>query len=147
VTFRYKLMTGDEDVEFLESPAIVEILAAPQEVIIDYAWLSLGTWRVKLKGAHGEISRVFKLTYSGPKGEWLDGNAKGPKGESEELDFGHKDGNFLVFSLRLRQPDGQRVKTFLIGKMNEHQIVGTFVDDVGITGEWTAVRVSNSPKS
>jgi hypothetical protein len=64
-----------------------------------------------------------------------------------ELDFGHKDGNFLVFSLRLRQPDGERVKTFLIGKMNERQIVGTFVDDVGITGEWTAVRVSNSPKS
>ena len=37
VTFRYKLMSGNEDVEFLESPAIVEILIAPQEVIIEYA--------------------------------------------------------------------------------------------------------------
>lgn len=87
-----------------------------------------------MKSAHGEMSRVFKLMYSGPKGEWLDGNAKGPKDESE-LDFGHKDGNFLVFSLKLTQPDGQRVKTFLVGKMNEYEIVGTFVDHVGITGE------------
>ena len=37
VTFRYKLMSGNEVVEFLESPAIVEILIAPQEVIIEYA--------------------------------------------------------------------------------------------------------------
>jgi hypothetical protein len=38
-----------------------------------------------------KMSRVFKLMYSGPKGEWL------AEGESE-LDFGHKDGNFLVLA-------------------------------------------------
>jgi TonB family protein len=147
VTFRYKLLSTKVDVEFLESPAIVEIEAAPPEMIIDYAWLSLGTWKAQLKSAHGELSEVFTLKYSGPKGEWLDGNAKGPKGESEEIDFGHKEGNFLAFTLRLKQPDGQHVKTFFIGKMKVNEIVGTFVDDAGITGEWTAVRAGNSPKS
>jgi Gram-negative bacterial TonB protein C-terminal len=147
VTFRYKLLSGKVDVEFLESPAIVEIEAAPPEMIIDYAWLSLGTWKAQLKSAHGEFSEVFKLRYSGPKGEWLDGSAKGSKGESEEIGFGHKEGSFLVFTLRLRQPDGQRVKTFLIGKMTVNEIVGTFVDDAGITGEWTAARAGNSPES
>jgi hypothetical protein len=146
VTFRYKLLLGNVDVEFLESPAIVEIEAAPPEMIIDYAWLGLGTWKAQLKSAHGEIFLVFKLRYSGPKGEWLDGNAISSKGDSEEIDFGHKEGNFLAFTVRLRQPDGQRVKTFLIGKMKGHEIVGTFVDDAGITGQWTAVRAGDRPK-
>jgi hypothetical protein len=39
------------------------------------------------------------------------------------------------------------VKTFLIGKMTGDKIVGTFVDDAGIRGEWTAVREADSPKS
>jgi TonB family protein len=147
VTFRYKLLSGKVDVEFLESPAVVEIEAVPPEIIIDYAWLSLGTWKAQLKSAHGEFSEVLKLKYSGPKGEWLDGNARGPKGESEEIDFGHKEGNFLAFTLRLRQSDGQHVKTFFIGKMKVNEIVGTFVDDAGTTGEWTAVRAGNGPKS
>jgi TonB family protein len=147
VTFRYKLLSGRVDVEFLESPAIVEIEASPLEIIIDYAWLGLGTWKAQLKSAHGKSWQVFKLSYSGPNGDWLDGNALGPKGESEETDFGHKEGNFLAFTMTLSQPDGQHVKTFLIGKMTGDKIVGTFVDDAGIRGEWTAVRVADSPNS
>ena len=75
----------------------------------------------------------MKLSYSGPNEDWLDGNALGPKGESEEIDFDHKEGNFLAFTITLSQPDGQHVKTFLIGKMMGNKIVGTFVDDAGIT--------------
>jgi TonB family protein len=147
-TFRYKLSSGNVDVEFLELPAIVEIEASPPVVSLDdFAWLGLGTWKAQLKSAHGEISQVFKLKYSGPKGEWLDGNAIGSKGESEEIDFGHKEGNFLAFTITLSQPDGQHVKTFLIGKMTGDKIVGSFVDDAGIRGEWTAVAVANSPNS
>jgi TonB family protein len=145
VTFRYKLSSGSVDVEFLKSPAIVEIEASPPEVIIDYAWLGLGTWKAQLKSAHGKSWQVFKLAYSGPNGDWLAGDAVGPKGESEEIDFGHKEGNFLAFTITLSQPDGQHVKTFLIGRMTEDKIVGTFVDDKGIRGEWTAIRVADSP--
>ena len=133
------------DVEFLESPGIVEIEASPPEVIIQYVWLRLGTWKAQLKSAHGKSWQIFKLSCSGPNEDWLDGNALGPKGENEEIDFGHKEGNFLAFTIMLSQPDGQRVKSFLIGKMTEDKIVGTFVDDTGIRGEWTAVRVADSP--
>jgi hypothetical protein len=145
VTFRYKLLSDSVDVEFLESPAIVKIEASPPELSIYYAWLGLGTWKAQLKSAHGKSWQVFKLFYSGPNGDWLDGNALGPKGESEEIDFGRKEGNFLAFTMTLSQPDGQHVKTFLIGKMTEDKIVGTFVDDKGIRGEWTAIRVADSP--
>jgi len=147
VTFRYKLLSGNVDVEFLESPAIVKIAASPPKVIIDYSWMSLGTWKAQLKSSHGKFSQILKLAYSGPEGDWLDGNASGPKGESEEIDFGHKDGNFLAFTISLRQADGEHVKTFLIGRMTGDKVVGTFVDDDGIRGEWTAARVADSPNS
>ena len=147
VTFRYKLLSGNVDVEFLETPAIVEIEASPPEAIIYYVWIGLGTWKAQLRSAHGKSLRVFKLAYSGPNGDWLDGNALGSKGESEEIDFGHYEGNFLAFTITLSQPDGQHVKTFFIGKMTGDRIVGTFLDDAGIRGEWTAVRIADSPNS
>jgi TonB family protein len=145
VTFRYKLLDGNTDVEFLESPAIVEIEASPPELSIYYAWLGLGTWKAQMKSAHGKYGRVFKLYSSGPNGDWLDGEALSPKGKSEKIDFGHIEGDFLAFTITLSQPDGQHVKTFFIGKMKKDKIVGTLVDDAGIRGEWTAVRIADSP--
>ncbi len=72
VTFRYKLLMSDNvEVEFLESPAVVQIEASPPEIIIDYGWLGLGTWKAQLKSAHGKSLQVFKLFYSGPNGDWL----------------------------------------------------------------------------
>jgi TonB family protein len=147
VTFRYKLLSGNVDVEFLESPAIIQVGASPPEVSIYYAWLGLGTWKAQLKSAHGKSQQIFKLAYSGPNGDWLDGNAIGPKGESEEIDFGHYEGNFLVFTITLSQPDGQRMKAFFIGKITGDKIAGTFLDDAGIRGEWTAVRIADKPES
>jgi len=147
VTFRYKLLSGNVDVEFLETPAIVEIEASPTEAIIYYAWIGLGTWKAQLRSAHGKSLRVLKLSYSGPNGDWLAGNALGPKDESEEIDFGHKEGNFVAFTITLSQPDGQHVKIFLIGKISGDKIVGTSVDDAGIRGDWTAVRIADSPNS
>ncbi|HKW33333.1 MAG TPA: energy transducer TonB [Candidatus Acidoferrum sp.] len=147
VTFRYKLASGDVDVEFLEAPFVVQIEASPPEVIIDYAWLGLGTWKAQLKSAHGKLSEVFNLAYSGPNGDWLSCNVVGQKDESEEIDFGHKEGDFLAFTLTLTQPDGKRVKTFFIGKMMGDKIVGTSVDHAGVKGEWTAIRVADRPSS
>jgi hypothetical protein len=147
VTFRYKIMSNEVEVAFLESPAIVEIEAAPPKMIVDYAWLGLGTWKAELKSVHGKSWQVFKLAYSGPDADWLDGSALGPNGESEEIDFGHKEGNFLAFTITLSQPDGQRVKSLLIGRMMGDKIVGTFVDDAGIKGEWRAARVADKSNS
>lgn len=50
-------------------------------------------------------------------------------------------------TITLTQPDGKHVKTFLIGKMNGNHIVGTFVDDTGTKGEWSAIRAADSPNS
>lgn len=141
VTFRYKLSSSDMCVKFLASPAVVEVQVSPPKVIIDYAWIGLGTWKAQLKSAHGRSSQVLKLAYSGPDGDWLAGSASGPKGEDEEIDFGHKEGNFLAFTITLSQPDGKHMKTFFIGRMSEDKIIGTFVDDAGIRGEWAAVLV------
>jgi len=63
--------------------------------------------------------------------------------ESDEVDFGHKEGDFLAFILKVSQPDGKPLKTLLIGKMKANKIVGTFVDDAGVTGEWTAVKTAD----
>jgi hypothetical protein len=57
------------------------------------------------------------------------------------------EGDFLAFTMSFRQPDGQRTKTFFVGKISTYKIVGTFIDNAGITSEWTAVRVANKPKS
>lgn len=93
-TFRYKEPSGDADVEFLESPSIVQMEVATPEMSIYYAWLGLGTWKAQLKSAHGKSSQVLRLYYSGPNGDWLDGNAVSREGESEEIDFGHKKETF-----------------------------------------------------
>ena len=148
VTFRYKLATDATEVSFFDSPAIVQI-ESPTPVIggIVWAWLGLGTWKAQLNSSHGKTWQVFTLSYSGPNEDWLDGDAVGPKGEKEEIDFGHKEGDFLAFTINLRQPDGKHIKTLFIGKISKYKIVGTFVDNAGITGGWTAVRLADKPKS
>ena len=143
VIFRYKLLSSDVDVEFLDSPGIIEVKARPTQIIIQWAWISLGTWNAQLKSAHGELRQVLKLAYSGPDGDWLKGDASlGPGDQAEEIDFGHKERDFLAFTLTVNEPDGHRVQTFLVGRMTGDKIVGTFVDDEGRTGKWKAVRVS-----
>jgi hypothetical protein len=139
-------LSGNEDVEFLHSPAIVEIKSFPPEIIIDYAWIGLGAWKAQLKSTHGKSSQVFRLFYSGPEGDWLNGSTVGRSGKSEEIDFGHREGDFLAFTIKLSQPDGQHIETFFIGKMMGDKIVGTFVDDAGVKGEWNAIRVPDSPE-
>ena len=147
VTFRYKLMESNVEVEFLQSPTIVEILAPPPETTIYYADLGLGAWRAQIRSAHGTYSRLFELSYTGADGDWLNARTLNSKGESEESDFGHREGDFLAFIVTLSQTDGQLVKTFFVGKMTGSKIVGTFVDANGGSGKWTAVRVPDGPKS
>jgi len=146
VTFRYKFATGDTEFIFLESPSVVQVEASPPMIGgIVWASLDLGTWKAQLNSTHGKTWRVFKLFSSGPNEELLDGNAVGPKGKKEEIDFGHYDGNFLAFTVNVRQPNGRNIKTFFVGKISKYKIVGTFIDNAGITGEWTAVRMDEPP--
>jgi Gram-negative bacterial TonB protein C-terminal len=148
VTFRYKLLSGNVEVEFLESPGVVQIGAGPVEMIVDYTDVGLGSWKAEFKSQDGMFSQVFELYYSGPsKGEWVDGKGVGPKGEKEEIEWGHKDGDYLVFAIALPTNSGRRTKAVLLGKMIGNRIVGTFVNEVGARGEWTAVRMRERVKS
>jgi len=152
VTFRYKLVSGDVvDVEFLEAPAVVQIGASSPEVIIDYSWIGLGTWKTQLTSNHGKSRRTLVLSYSGPHGEWLVGRFLGENNGDEEddeaSDFGHREGDFVVFTTKLRQPDGKQMQTFFVGSLKGNRIIGTFVDNAGVTGKWTAIQLSNDAKS
>jgi hypothetical protein len=147
VTFRYKLMDSGIEVEFLKLSAVVEILASPPQMIVDYADIGLGAWKAQIKSAQGSWSRLFELSYTGADGDWLHVTTVNSKGESEESDFGHRAGDFLAFTITPGQADGQHVKTFFIGKMTGNKIIGTFVDGVGRIGKWTAVRVPDGPNA
>lgn len=147
VTFNYKLLSGGTEVSFLESPAVVQVASPVGETSIYYANIGLGKWKAQLKGPHGKSWQIFSLYCSGPNGDWLDGEALSSKGKNTEIDFGHKNGNLLGFTIKLTQPNGREVNTFLIGMMTPDKIAGTFVDDEGTRGEWAAVRVPETQAS
>jgi hypothetical protein len=141
VTFRYKLGDGNIVAVFPETSSVVQIIEARQpEMDVYYSWLDLGKWEAQLKSAHGAAVRSFQFRYSGPCEDWLEGSSVGPNGRKEEIDYGHKEGNFLIFDMRITAPDGKRLKTYFVGRMAGDKITGTFVDDAGINGEWTAKR-------
>lgn len=141
VTFRYKLTSGDVDVEFLNAPAVVQIEASPPQATAGYAWIDFGRWKAQWSSNHGKFQGTLELSYSGPDGEWLGGKLIPQKDQVVEIDFGQRKGDFLAFTAKFRQPDGQEPTTFFVGDLKGDTIVGTFVDDAGNTGKWTAARL------
>jgi hypothetical protein len=140
VTFRYKLKSGDVDVEFLDVPALVQIEAAPGQLNTGYAWIDFGTWKAQWASNHGKSQGTLELSYSGADGERLGGKLIPQKDQVVEIDNGQRKGGFLAFTAKFRQPDGQAPTTFFVGDLKEDTIVGTFVDDAGNTGKWSATR-------
>ncbi|HEV2205861.1 MAG TPA: hypothetical protein VGR36_04945 [Candidatus Acidoferrales bacterium] len=139
VTFLFKIMSDAVEVRFLQSPGIVEIEAPPPPIIIDYADIGLGKWNARLTSAHSSISAVFDLAYTGASGEWLIVDASTAQGESEG-EFGYRDGDLLTFAIKLALPNGKRAETLLTGRMKGKKIIGSFVDQAGNSGTWTAIR-------
>jgi hypothetical protein len=140
VVFRYHLLPNNVEVFFLQSPILVEITAPTPELIIDYADIGLGNWKAQLKSARSSLQEVLDLYYSGPDGEWLRGKVTDPQGETEEIDYGHQEGSLLGFTVKLWYLHERPVKVFLVGRVIGSKMRGTFIDDTGTTGEWTAVR-------
>ena len=140
VVFRYKLISGNQEVEFLHAPGTLEIAATVPPMTILYADIGLGDWRVQLKSAHGKFSETFSLYFTGQDGEWLEGRIKCGKDDCDELDQGYIKDGLIGFTITLTQPDGQRARAFWAGRMTRDKIVGTFVDDLGVRGEWEAIR-------
>jgi hypothetical protein len=140
VTFRYRVASGATEVTFPESPSIVQIETTPMTVTDGcQATLDIGKWKTRLNSVGGTSSQVLELS---SLCESLDGNAVGPNGRKEKIEFGYYEEPFLAFTMNVHQSDGRRIKTFFVGKISKHKIVGTFVDNVGTTGEWTADRLT-----
>ena len=147
VTFRYKIQSGSGYVSFLEPADIVQVVVDPPALHINWAQVSLGKWNARLTSAHGQLSEEFDMPCSGPDEEWLEVHARGNQGEATtEEEYGHREGDFLVFSLKLTQPDGSHPETLLIGRMAGNRIVGTFLDESGISGKRTAIRAAPHEK-
>ncbi len=146
VIFRYKVASDGTEVAFPESPSIVQIETTPQ-LITDApcgSTLNIGMWKTRLNSSHGITSQVLELSSS--CFESLEGTAVGPNRRKEKIDFGYYEFPFLAFTLAVHQPGGRTMKTFFVGKQSKYKIIGTFVDDAGITGDWTAVRLADKPK-
>jgi Gram-negative bacterial TonB protein C-terminal len=141
ITFRYKLTSGDVDVEFLDAAAVVQIEASPAQATTGYAWIDFGTWKAQWSSNHGKSQGTLELSYSGADGERLSGKLIPEKDQVVEIDFGQRKGDFLAFTAKFRQPDGQQPTSFFVGDLKGDTIVGTFVDDAGNTGKWTATRL------
>jgi hypothetical protein len=153
VSFRYKISSSDVAASFPDSPGNVdvEVVASPGELHIDWTWGELGKWRAELKSPHGRFSKVLEFLDSGPNDEWLRVENPGwqdAKGDdkADDDEFSRKDGDFLIFSMKLAEPDGKRLETYLTGKMSGDKIVGTFVDESGVRGTWSATRIPDSEK-
>jgi Gram-negative bacterial TonB protein C-terminal len=145
VTYRFKFMDSDLAASFPNSGSIVELAAAPAAVSIYYASMGMGTWKAALHSSHGRLFLKWRVSSTGPHGEWLDvddpGAQDAKEADDDEDDYGHKEGEFLVFSKKLAEPDGKRLETYFVGKWSATRIVGTFVDESGVRGTWTATRI------
>lgn len=145
ITFRYKMVSGVET-SFLEVPGLVQISdAEPPQMSIDYAWAGIGAFTVRLSSSHGRLTKQVFFSFSGPEGEWLNAQLLPLGDDIKEADYGHKDGDFLAFTIRLEEPDGQHPEAFFVGKLTKNRIVGTFVDDSGVRGTWTAIKFADEP--
>jgi TonB family protein len=152
VTFRYKIQSDQDNVVFLPSSAVVEIATPTPIISIDWAWLDRGRWKAQMKSARESSQRILEIQTSGPKGKWLKGDMISEHDQKEEIDDGYfdEDRNMFAFTVKFRHPKGEPLNTSFIGKMSGDKILGTFVDDTGTTGTWTAVLESSAltkPKS
>jgi hypothetical protein len=123
----------------------VKVVVPAPEAIIEYAWIGLGTWNAELMSPHGKLSHTLEFAYSGPDiPETL--RVESGRAPGDAYDYGQKDGGFLAFSMKLVQPDGKQLKTYLVCKMSRTKLVGTFVDESGVRGTWTATRIPDAEK-
>jgi hypothetical protein len=149
VTYRFKFMDGNIATSFPRSDAVVEVAATPEVMHVYYSSMGMGRWKVSLRSPHGRLLQTWEMSAGGPDGEWLDVQTPGAvdaKDDDEEDDYGHKEGEFLSFSKKIVEPDRKRLETYLVGKWSKTRIIGTFVDESGVRGTWTATRIPDSEK-
>jgi hypothetical protein len=137
VTFRYKLRDA-ADLVFLPPSALVQITESLPVISLDnYAWLDLGSWRAQVRSTRGSFNATLSVNYSGPNDCSVEGQVSdAPIASGCFID----DLEMLSFRAPVLYPKGERLDTLFVGKIQKDRITGTFVDDEGLTGTWTATR-------
>jgi hypothetical protein len=142
VTFRYRIISGETDIVFLPEPAIVDISATPPTVSIYCANpTDLGKWKAQLKSPRGRAELLIEINTGAACNEHaLDGEVTDAHGQKERIDFAYYDPRrkMLGFAVMLTYSKSERLNTSLIGKITQDKLTGTFVDEGGVTGHWTA---------
>ena len=100
--------------------------------------------KAQLISPHDKSTLVFEFSYSGPNEDWLKGSVSDEKSEPIDIDFGHKEGDFLAFTVIFAPSGWTKRTTFFVGRMKGREIIGTFLDDAGTTGHWTAIRIGDN---
>ena len=170
VTFRYKLASGNTDVEFLEEPGVIRLTDSPPTISVYNSNLDMGTWSVELSSSHGKLPRILEMSTAGSgeelaiklmdekeyrkEEEWkrrqeqeedeedeVKDEQKDKKDQEQEIDFGHTEKDFVSFAANLEWRGGKRATAVFVGKINGDRITGTLVDDAGVTGKWNGTRI------
>lgn len=144
VTFRYTIQPEHDEVRFLEKPEVVELETPAPQINIDYQNRGLGRWKAILRSAKGTSQLTFDLYATGPDSAWLRGTLIDEKGRTEDIDSGDLKDDFMGFIAIVVRPDGKRVKVLFAGKRTKDKITGTYVDENGGTGGWTAQRIGDN---
>jgi hypothetical protein len=139
--FRFKLMEGNQ-VAFEESPGVFQIQAdAPSFLSYSYPSIDLGKWKVQINTRTGVLRKTFWISRIEQHGESIEVATKGPSGGCPDYNYGHFDDKFVDFVMG-RSSDDDEFRTVFVGRLTDDKILGTYVDQNGVTGTWNAVQVS-----
>jgi Gram-negative bacterial TonB protein C-terminal len=139
--FRFKLMEGNQ-VAFEESPGVFQIQAdAPTFLGYNYPSIDLGKWQVQINTRTGVLRKTFWISRLEQHGESIEVATKAPSGGCPDYNYGHFDDKFVDFVMG-RSSDDDEFTTIFVGRLTDDKIVGTYVDQNGVTGTWSAVQVS-----
>lgn len=151
VTFRYRIISGESVVVFLPEPTVVDISATPPPLSIYCANpMDLGKWKAQLKSPRGSVELLIEINTGGGCDEHaLDGYITDVRGQKEKIDSAYYDfqRKMLGFVVALTYSESERLSTSLIGKIKGNKLAGTFVDEGGVTGHWTATMQKQFPAS
>jgi Gram-negative bacterial TonB protein C-terminal len=138
--FHFRLMEGNQ-VVFQESPGIYQIQAKAVSFVDHpfYPTIDLGKWQVRIRSRTGLSQKTFWISKTGEHGESIEVATKGSTGNCPETSFGKVEGKFIEFVMRRSNGDDE-FTTIFAGRLIDNKIVGTFTDQNGLTGSWSAER-------
>jgi hypothetical protein len=143
LVFRFKIMEGNQ-VAFDESPGVIRIEAQPFTIDGYYASTDLGKWQARINTRKGVLQKTLWMSRQGARGESIEVATKPTSGPCPDYSYGNFDEKFISFSMSrpVGHDDDDEFTTIFVGRLTGDKIVGTFVDQDGVTGTWSAVRVA-----